>query len=247
MRVLVTRPRSAARRTAARLAALGHEPVLMPLTAPVLYPDTVAGALQQPFSAIALTSATVTPMLAGAMAQLHINPHSPVFAVGQATAATLRDIGYDNIAVSGGTAGDLAAMVAGRWPDRLSDRAPDTKAPVLYLTGKPRTGTFEAALAEHQIPCRIAECYEMLPVIREPDGEAAILATRPDAVLFYSREAARIFFGLETVRKTGNLRSDIRLVCLGPAIGSAIPETYSKNIVIADSVDEDGLLAALQG
>src|SRR4051812_12928068 len=87
MRVLVTRPREQAERTAERLGALGHEPFVAPLLTivPTQEPPPPA-----PFAAFVVTSAHAIPALAslGDAAR-----QAPVLAVGERTAALARQAG----------------------------------------------------------------------------------------------------------------------------------------------------------
>ena len=64
MRVLVLRPEPAAGRTAARLAARGHEAVLLPLSQAEHDTDAASAGLAGPHSAIAITSAEAARVLA---------------------------------------------------------------------------------------------------------------------------------------------------------------------------------------
>ena len=84
MRVLVTRPAGQADRTAARLRAAGHEPVL----APVLVIAATGAAWPTPLDALVLTTAQA----ALAMPETAVRDWRdvPAFAVGQRTAEALR-------------------------------------------------------------------------------------------------------------------------------------------------------------
>lgn len=57
MRIVVTRPQRSGERTAAKLEALGHEPVLLPLFHPIHHGERAISALSAPLAAIAVTSA----------------------------------------------------------------------------------------------------------------------------------------------------------------------------------------------
>lgn len=241
MRVLVTRPQPGARRTAEKLAALGHEAVEMPLTRAVHHPQAAIAALSQSFAAIAVTSREAAAVLARPDVAPLVPPASRFFAVGEATAAALRALGHDAIDVSGGNATDLAALIATGWP------AGETR-PVVYLAGTPRTGTLESGLEAANVPCRIATCYTMEVIDRGIDEQMRLLDDPPpEAVLFYSREAARIFFAQQSLVRHPRLAGEAYLVCMSAAIAGAIPQTASKNIIIAAAPDEAALLAALPG
>ena len=114
--VLVTRPEPGAAETAARVAALGWEPVLAP--ALVLRPRAIVIGRAQ---ALLLTSRTAARALPPPI------PGLPVLAVGEATAEEARARGWRAEAAAG-TARELAEMAA----QRLDPRA----GPLLLAVGQ---------------------------------------------------------------------------------------------------------------
>lgn len=115
MRVLIVRPAPGNAATADAVAALGLEPIVVPLfeVAPLAWdmPDPA------PFDAVVMTSANAARH--GGVALAHFT-HLPLFAVGEATAATARAAGFADVRVGAGDAADLGAQLSGR---------------VLHLTG----------------------------------------------------------------------------------------------------------------
>ncbi|WP_288759400.1 uroporphyrinogen-III synthase, partial [uncultured Brevundimonas sp.] len=105
-RVWITRAEPGAARTAARLLALGMEPVVRPLLAiqtlsPEL-PDLDA------FAALAFTSVNGVAAFAG----LSARRDRPVFAVGDATAQAARDAGFARVDSADGDLAALARRIA---------------------------------------------------------------------------------------------------------------------------------------
>src|ERR1041385_1135905 len=102
MRVLVTRPRDDAERTAGLLRARGHEPILSPLMeirfvdGPEIPPERI--------QAILITSANGVRGLARRTAHREV----PVFAVGAQTAAAAKAAGFSNVKSANGEARALA-------------------------------------------------------------------------------------------------------------------------------------------
>jgi uroporphyrinogen-III synthase len=122
MRILVVRPEPAASATAARLRALGHEPVVLPLlaTEPVAWqpPDTLP-------DAVVLTSAAAVRHAGTQVADLQ---QLPALCVGEATAAAARAAGWRGAQPGPGTLQALLDEAIG-GPHRT----------LLHLAGEDRT------------------------------------------------------------------------------------------------------------
>lgn len=229
MRVLVTRPEPAAQATAARLAALGHEPVLLPLARAVHDREAALAALEAPGDLI-VTSAEVFRVL-GAVPEAVTSRR--VFCVGPATAEAAKRAGFADIVTAEGTGLSLAARIAAGPP----------RAPLLYLAGEPRSPDLEAKLAEAHIPLTVTTCYRMQPLRPDAPALAAAFADPPDAVLLYSRESARHFFALP------NLAADrfgtTRFLCISEKTASAVPAAFAAHVAVAAAPDEAALFALL--
>ncbi|WJR69262.1 uroporphyrinogen-III synthase [Neorhizobium sp. CSC1952] len=236
MRVFVTRPENSARRTAERLRGLGHEPVLLPLTRAVHHPQAAELALKQPHAALAVTSAEAMRVLASLGEKLAQHLGKTIYAVGDATAKAARESGFFRVRTGPGTGSELAELIVGE--------APALAAPVLYLTGTPRSAAFEDGLQAGKVPFATAEIYEMAPVAY--DGTTVrriLLRPPPDAVLLYSRESARLFSDLAAPHASA--LASTRFLCLSDNVADAVPQNFHGNIKIADRPDEDGLFALL--
>ncbi len=108
-RIWVTRAQPGASATAARLAALGYEPVVAPLieTRPREVTIDLTGV-----AALAFTSAAAVRAYAARAAFRGAGWDLPVFAVGQATAQAAREAGFANVLSADGDATALAALIA---------------------------------------------------------------------------------------------------------------------------------------
>lgn len=234
MRVLVTRPQPAAARTAAKLAALGHEPVLLPLSRAVHDRAAAAAALCEPFSAVAVTSAEAAGLLGDALSARQ-RADIPVYAVGRASADAVRAAGFGRVATAGGDGRDLAGLILREKPDFSA-------GPLLYLAGDPRAPGFESRLREAGVPFRTVECYRMEPrVPAAAEIGRALLSPPPDAVLLYSRETAARFFALVPERFPA-----ARMLCMSRNVAAAVPARFAAGVAVAASPDEESLLALLQ-
>src|SRR5882724_10540206 len=153
MRLLVTRPEPAGARTAARLRALGHDVILMPVLRVELVPNPELG--DGPFGALILTSANAVQALALAqhkrLSELQI---LPAYTVGRRTAEVARALGFAPISADGNQE-DLVALIASHFR---------TGAPLLYVAGQDRTGDLGAALAAVGVEVRTVVAYRAVPV-----------------------------------------------------------------------------------
>jgi len=232
MRVIVTRPADSARRTAEKLAALGHQPLLLPLTRAEHRADEALKALSLPHRAIVLTSAEAIRALGG----IDLAPHfdTPVFTVGEASAKAARKAGFRRVTAGGGNGEALAKQVGASGLD-----------PLLYLAGAPRSPGFEEGLQQQGTGCHTVECYAMVPKDWS-DQEIALLSPRPDALLLYSREAAKLFFSRAAVRERRQTLSGLRVLCLSAAIADAVPGDFAVETQVSPTPSEADLLALLR-
>jgi uroporphyrinogen-III synthase len=232
MRVLVTRPRQDAERTARRLVALGHEAVVAPLM------EVVATGVPMPdgpFDAVILTSAHAVPALA-TLPALATRP-VPVFAVGERTAAAARQAGFEQVRSGPGDAAALARSVA----DGL--RSP---AILLHIAGRHRKPEPEATLRARGYALRVWEAYEARAVTALPDEALAELgAGRIDLVLHYSRRSAALLVGLADEAGLGpQLRVAMHLCLSGDAAAPLV--ACGASAVVAQEPDEAALLAMIE-
>ena len=241
MRVLVLRPQPAAARTARKLTALGHETVLLPLSEPQHDIDAVKAALAERHSAIAITSAEVARLFAKIGEDLDRHLLTTVFSVGQASADAAGEAGFRTVLTPGGTGADLADLIIAHCRDFGMPAEP-----ILYLAGVPRARGFENRLAEAGIPLKIVECYRMVPLVpKRTVTEAALLKPVPDAVLFYSQEAARAFFALSPLAEIPERFLSTLMLCMSQNVARAVPQRFAALTVVASAPNEESLLDLL--
>lgn len=220
-RLLVTRPEPGASATAAKLAAMGHSPTLLPCLsisalAPKWPPNPVA---------LVITSGQAVPVLPQ---ELH---HLPVFCVGDATAAKLRMAGFHRVESASGDAKALAKLVAVR------------NLPGLHLLavgqghGKALAGTLrKAGLNVLRRSVYKAEPLASLPT----DMRASLAAGQFDGALFYSAETARAFSAL---RPSGTAM--MQAFALSPKVANALKGLPWAAIHVAIAPTEADLMAFL--
>jgi len=250
MRVLVTRPEPAGERTAARLAALGHDPVLMPLFEPRVTAmiDDLPPAAR--ISGLIATSARAFAMFEGRDVSETGFKDVVIHAVGPATAQAARDAGFADVREGGGTAQALAKVLtdnrttvsdgSGAVPSRRA------RSTLIYLAGVPRTAVIEDALKAADRDYLVLDCYRMDEISYSTDIlKSDILSPLPDVVLLYSANAARRFSALAHVKKLENSLKSSRFLCLSAAVASELPEEWQGRAVVAEQPNEDSLLASL--
>lgn len=233
-RVLVTRPQPGADATSRRLAALGFEPVVLPLTEtravePVSLPDIAS------VDAVAVTSSNALRLAPDAL--LAACAQKPCFVVGRETAAEARSAGFADPQVGPGDALGLAQLFIAR-------HGPGAR--VLYLCGKVRLPAFEAALAQAGIAVVAVETYDTRAAEDVAGDIAAASGGRPiDAALLHSAESARRLAAM--ARDAGDVLGATRFYCLSQRIAAALEGIDASRIAVAPNPNEQALLGMLGG
>lgn len=230
-RVLVTRPEPGASRTAARLAELGFEPVVLPLSK--IVPREPPPLENAEFDIVAASSANAVrhapESLTARLSAL------PCHVVGGATAAAARTAGFQLVADAVGDAAALARLICGR-------HAAGTR--VAYLCGRVRTPVLEDALAECGMPVTAIETYDTEIVSYSTDTLRRSLGTKVlDAVLVYSVIGAQAAVELTLRQEVSQIFEKTWFYCLSPRIAEAIP---GHDTVHAAEPTEDSLLELLR-
>lgn len=234
MRVLLTRPKPDAERTAAALRAAGHEVVLAPLLRIEMASDAELGT--GPWAAIVVTSANAARAIAFHNRYYELRP-VPVFAVGERTAQTMRTAGFSNIKSSAdGNVDDLAKLV-------LEHVAPGGK--LLYLAGAERSGDLAGALPG--LVVRTAVIYSAVAVATLPAVAAETLRSGVDAVLHFSRRSADIY--VRTTRAAGLADTALRApihCCLSAQVAEPLRDAGAAEVRVAAQPNETALLELLK-
>jgi uroporphyrinogen-III synthase len=228
MRVLVTRPQSDAERTAKRLAAAGHDPLVAPLMSIV---STGRAPPQGGWDAVIVTSAHAVAALAGLGGR-----SGPVFAVGDRTAAAVREAGFDDVRVGEGDAASLVALVSRSLP---------RNSVLLHVAGRHRKPEPGASLRDAGYAISVWEAYEAQPIRRLPaDVLSDLTAGRIDAALHYSRRSAALFVDLVGEAGLSPKLRPVTHVCLSADIAAPLA-SLDATVLVAAEPNETALLAAL--
>lgn len=233
-RVLVTRPQPGAEATSRKLAALGFEPILLPLTETRAVEHRTMPDITS-VDAVAATSANA--LRHAPQSLLRTCAEKPCFVVGHETAAAARKRGFADPQVGPGDAGGLARLVAARC---------GAGARVLYLCGRVRLPAFEPALARAGLSVAALETYDTRPLGIDAKALAAASGGGPiDAALLHSAESARLLAALAGEPGAGHFLGATRFFCLSPRIAAALDGIDPLGISIAGTPNEQALLDLL--
>jgi uroporphyrinogen-III synthase len=228
-RILVTRPEPGASRTAARLAAGGFEPVVLPLTRIAPLEFTLP---EGPFDAVIVTSAQALK----AVRPGHML-HLPIYAVGDTTAESAESAGFGQIITADGSVESIAALVKKRA---------EPAARLLYLCGRVRRPELETALGDAGFHLTAVETYDALPVTYLEEELAARLGPAPiEAVALMSAQAAALFAALAARPAFAPMFKPSEIICFAQRISDALGKEHGWNVHVTRHASEDALVELL--
>lgn len=231
-RVLVTRPEPGAARTAQRLAALGFEPILLPLTE--TRPLPAAFGVPKQAGALVVTSANALRHASREL--IAALSHLPCHAVGKRTAESARMAGFSTVHEGPGDAEALAEAIA----------EPLSGAVVVYLCGRVRMPCFEQRLKAAGVQVHPAETYDTVAIERESAEISARLSDRPvDMVTLYSAKAAEALLAVSRRPELAPLFSRATFLCLSSRVAGALASVDKERIRISPEPNEEALLGLL--
>jgi uroporphyrinogen-III synthase len=229
-RVLVTRARDDAERTAEKLRRLGHAPIIAPVTEIVA---TGAAIPSGPFDAALATSARA---LRHAGADVATLADVPFYVVGEKTAAAARARSL-HVAQS---AEDVAALIA-----LLRERF-DTRRRFLYLAGRDRKSALEDFLRASGHEARVVETYHAQAVSAlAAEALAALARGEIDVVLHYSARSAAVFSSLTKGCVEAGRIEGIQHLALSEDVARVLRAAACRNVRTASAPEEAKLLGAL--
>jgi uroporphyrinogen-III synthase len=234
VRLLVTRPREDAERTAAALRARGHTVML----APLLHIEPIAAEFGPgPFAAVLTTSVNAARAIA-AHGRIEELRRLPLYTVGRRSAEAAKAAGFTTVHSAEGDAYDLIGIVA----RELAGAA----APLLYLAGEERSVDLGAAFARHRLKTRTVIVYRAAAAGRLPgEVEQAIAAGELDGVLHYSRRSAEIFVRCAAAADMHERALALIHFCLSAQVAEPLLAGTSSHVRVAPTPDEEALLELL--
>jgi uroporphyrinogen-III synthase len=232
MRLLVTRPEPNATRQAETLTARGHDVVLLPLLAIEAIEDVpleLDGG-----QALIVTSRNALRALADHR-ELAAAKRLPLFAVGDATAAEAKALGFAAVTAAAGTGETLARL--------LTERLEPGDGPLVHLAGETLAFDLKSALAVHGFTVKQPVLYRAVAATALSDEALILLKSAAlDGVILMSPRTAGIFADL--VRRHGVVTEASRLncYCLSAAVAQAL-EPLGAAVIVAERPREEELLA----
>jgi uroporphyrinogen-III synthase len=223
--VWITRAEPGASATAARVEALGFEPLIAPL---LTVQSEAANLDLEPFEALAFTSS---------QGLLHLPPDLPrdrrVFAVGDATAKAARRAGFTDVLSAAGDVNALAALILQERP-----------LAIVHPAAQETAGDLVRQLTEAGLPARRVTVYSAEPckalspdVVRSArDGDLA-------AVLIHSPRAGQIAAALIAREKIS--MQGARAFGLSPACIKPLTRAGFLNTRAASAPNEAALLTLM--
>lgn len=234
MRALITRPIDDAEQIASALKARGIEPVFEPLLAVSPVPGMtldLAGV-----QALLVTSRNGVRALADATPRRDI----PVYTVGDATAQTAREHGFQTVESAEGDAEALARLVIAKL---------DPKGGALvHAAGQAVAGDLSGRLSDRGFTVRREVLYQASPATELSDPTRGLLVSGAlDFALFFSPRTAQTFSSLVTDAGLAETCKKVAAVCLSNAIASRLVSLPWRSVVTAERPDLQALLAAIDG
>lgn len=224
MKVIITRPEEDAAALAAKLKAMGHMPMIMPLIKIVARPNVQIP--EKHYQAICLTSANGVRSLKDISHLRNVR----LIAVGQQTLLAAKAAGFSNGTAEGGDVDGLVTYV--------KKACVPTLGPILYISGSETSGDLEGKLSAAGFAVDRITTYDAVPAHLHGQ-ENKILAA--DGVVLYSPRTAKIWrHSIEGI----NLDvAHLKHICLSQNVAAALPQSWIK--MVAQSPTEHDLLAML--
>lgn len=231
MRILVTRPLPDGERTAAALRKRGYDVLLVPLMrvrpVPAVISDNWSAVIVTSANALrALSAEQITPLLS-----------LPLYAVGQRSAETARELGFPEVRSANGDARDLMRLI--------DERHANQTAPYLYLVGEDRAADIEAVLTERGVKVETVVVYRTVTTGFPPELFDAVERRQIDAVLHFSRRSAENY--VAGAKAAGLITQALApwQLCLSEQIAEPLRAAGVRDIAIASRPDEATLLKLL--
>ncbi|MGD1880325.1 MAG: uroporphyrinogen-III synthase [Kiloniellaceae bacterium] len=240
MRILVTRPREDAAGLVADLEARGHAVVLEPLLT-IVPRDGVDSrdSVDWPqghedAQALLVTSANGLR----AFARLDTRRALPVYAVGDASAAAARDLGFRHVVSAAGNVEALAALVQGKLDP--------AGGPLLHPAAGQRAGDLQGALGAAGFTVLRAVLYDAVPLAAlTPACAEAFADGSIDAATFFSPRTATGFVSLIRAAGLTAAGRQVTAGCLSDAVAAALSGIAWRRVVVAQRPDQAALLAVI--
>lgn len=234
MRLLITRPEEDAEPLASALAARGITSLIEPLL-------TVAD-VEGPAPGLAGVQALLVTSANGVRAFARRSPERamPVLAVGDASAAAARRLGFTSVKSAAGDVAALARLVA-------AELDPGNGV-LLHVAGSKVAGDLAGDLARAGFACRRHVLYQARPAESFSAAASEALARGAvDGVLLFSPRTASTFARLITDAGIAGACRRLVAYCLSRAVADAVSGLAWRDVVVARAPNQESLLNAVAG
>jgi len=234
-RVIVTRPRADAEALAGVLQERGIESLIEPM---MTVSDRGPARLDLTGAqAVLVTSANGVRALVGRTDERRV----PVYAVGDASARSAREAGFETVESAGGDVDDLAALVA----SQLDLRA----GPLIHVAGTEVAGDLANFLASDGFDVRRQVLYaaEATTGLSDETRTALTRGNTPggvSGVLLFSPRTAAIFEELVVAAGLANAAAGLLAFCLSANVAAATSLAW-RRVLIAEQPTQQRLLDTL--
>ena len=230
MRVLITRPEPDASALAELLRARGHAPIVAPLMTIAVLPHKPPEGIED---AVLLFTSANGPRAARAH---HVRAARRCFAVGEATAKSAREAGFEVEAVAEGNVESLAALAADRLPKEQL---------LVHVAGSDLAGDLVGALGAQGFRAIGWTAYAARAAETLPSPATAFLRGQPGTVLLYSPRSARLLVELMEKDGLGEAARHHRGLCLSQAVADSAHAISWASLAVAAKPSQEALLNLL--
>jgi uroporphyrinogen-III synthase len=233
MRLMITRPLEDAKPLAAELATLGVETMVEPLLSiavTAMAPPDLTGV-----QGLLLTSANGVR----AFAALSPERRLPVYAVGDATARTALQKGFENVTSAAGDIITLAELVQQKWPPG--------DGVLLHVAGSKVAGNLAEMLTLTGYQYHRAQLYHASKAkALSPGGLKAIENGTLNGVVLYSPRTADSFVDL--LRKAGveKCAKHLHAFCLSDTVAANVGALSWAGVIVAASPNQAALIKSVK-
>ena len=232
MKVLVTRPVERAPATIKALASHCIIAVCEPML--VLRPVSAAAIRPRQFQALLITSMGAAEILGSTVSDRSVT----IYAVGDATAHTVRERGFYNVRSAGGDVSNLFDLVK-QSSDPLG-------GPLLHVGSDEVAGDLVDRLRVHGFCAERVVIYQMQEAVRFSEHTLVAFQKKEiEAVLFFSPRSARTFEKLFSLQQRPIILDDVSVFCLSRAIAQEINQIGWSEVVVCQKPTMTSLISSV--
>lgn len=230
MHVLITRPEDDATPLAAALHDAGVQSTTEPLLK-IVYLDKTLPDLSE-FQGLLITSANGIR----AFARRDKTRNLAVWAVGDASARTARELGFANVRSA---SGDVSALA-----ERVRLEADSAAGPFLHVAGTKLAGDLAGQLADYGFGYERCVLYRAEPATHLSNQTQGMLSDGSlSGVMLYSPRTAAAFVDLIKAANLSGALKTMTAFCLSAAVAEKIADLAWYDIAVAPAPDEASLIA----